>query len=203
MTRIRSLAVLALAALATFSTATTTFAQMVPKDGFLCCNLRVNGNWASDSNAPRSGDRVLKAGTKVIGLAYGTTQLDVEIEGQKVTISNDYSRSLSMTEFAERWIAPKDPTPALKTWTPRIQQAVRAGRITNGMNRKQVLMSVGWPTATATPNLDDPVWTYTASNGYAYKVVFNEAWLVKAVDADQATKGAVLLPANAPTSGNR
>ena len=194
MTRIRSLAVLALAALATFSTATTTFAQMVPKDGFLCCNLRVNGNWASDSNAPRSGDRVLKAGTKVIGLAYGTTQVDVEIDGQKVTISNDYSRSLSMTEFAERWIAPKDPTPALKTWTPRIQQAVRAGRITNGMNRKQVLMSVGWPSATATPNLDDPVWTYTASNGYAYKVVFNEAWLVKAIDSDPATKRAVLLP---------
>jgi hypothetical protein len=187
-------AALALATAFVTAAAAPTLAQMVPKDGYLCCNLRLNGTWASDSNAPRSGDRVLKPGTKVIGLAYGASQIDVEIEGQKLTLGNDYSRSISMTEFADRWIAPKDPTAALKTWTPRIQQAVKAGRIANGMNRKQVLMSLGWPTSTNTPNLDDPVWTYTASNGYAYKVVFNEAWLVKAINADPATKSAVLLP---------
>lgn len=194
MPRIRFAALALTFVLGPIAITTPAVAQMVPKDGFLCCNLRVNGTWASDSNAPRSGDRVLKPGTKVIGLAFGASQLDVEIEGQKLTIGNDYSRAIPMTEFADRWVVPKDPTPALKTWTPRIQQAVKAGRITNGMNRKQVLMSVGWPTQTATPNLDDPVWTYTASNGQAYKVVFNPAWLVKAVDADQATKSAVLLP---------
>jgi hypothetical protein len=195
MTRIVCRAALALAAtLGFFGAAVPAVAQMVPKDGFLCCNLRLNGTWASDSNAPRSGDRVLKPGTKVIGLAYGASQIDVEVEGQKISIGNDYSRGVSMTQFAERWIVPKDPTSALKTWTPRIQQAVKAGRIANGMNRKQVLMSLGWPTLTNTPNLDDPVWTYTASNGHAYKVVFNPAWLVKAIDADAATKSAVLLP---------
>ncbi len=194
MTRPRLTALALAATLGALTATPPAFAQMVPKDGFLCCNLRLNGTWASDANAARSGDRVLKPGTKVIGLAYGSSQIDVEIEGQKISIGNDYSRSVSMTAFADRWIVPKDPSAALKTWTPRIQQAVKAGRITNGMNRKQVLMSVGWPTTTNTPNLDDPVWTYTASNGYAYKVVFNEAWLVKAINADAATKSAVLLP---------
>jgi hypothetical protein len=55
-------------------------------------------------------------------------------------------------------------------------------------------MAVGWPTTTNTPNIDDPVWTFPASTGYTYKVIFDERWLVKAVDADEATKAAVLMP---------
>lgn len=167
---------------------------MVPKDGYLCCNLRLNGLWASDANSPRSGGRLLKPGTKVIGLAYGSTQVDVEVEGTKISIGNDYSRALPMDQFAARWIVPKDPTPALQTWSAKVQQAVKAGRVTRGMNRQQVLMSLGWPTASSTPNIDDPVWNFTASNGYTYKVVFDEKWLVKAVDADAETKKHVLLP---------
>ncbi len=169
-------------------------AQKVPNDGYLCCNLQVNGAWASDANAARSGSRLLRPGTKVIGLAYGSAQVDVEAEGQKISIGNDDSRSVPMETFAARWIVPKNPQAAMSKWTPRIQQSIKAGRITMGMNRKQVLMSLGWPTASSTPNLEDPVWNYTASNGSRYKVVFNSAWLVKAVDGDAQTKQAVLLP---------
>jgi hypothetical protein len=166
----------------------------VPKDGYLCCNLRLNGNWASDANAPRSGDRILRAGTRVIGLGYGSAQVDVEIEGKKISIGNDYSRNLSIEEFAARWILPNNPTNDMKKWTPRIRQSIEAQRVMPGMNRRQVMLSLGWPTASSTPNLKDPVWNYTASNGGRFKLVFNEAWLVKAVDADEATKRAVLLP---------
>lgn len=184
----------ALAALAASVPAAAGAQTVVPKDGYLCCNLRLNGLWASDANAPRSGDRILRPGTKVIGLAYGSAQVDVEVEGAKISIGNDYSRSLPMDQFAARWIVPKDPTAALQSWSAKVQQAVRAGRVTPGMNRNQVLMSLGWPTATSTPNIDDPVWNYTASNGYAYKVVYDVNWLVKAVDADAETKKHVLLP---------
>ncbi len=169
-------------------------APKVPSDGYLCCNLHVNGAWASDANAPGKGGRVLAPGTKVVGLAFGTAQVDVEVKGEKISIGNDYSRTVPMEAFAERWIVPKDPQPTIAKLSPRLQQAIKAGRITNGMNRKQVLMSLGWPTATSTPNLEDPVWNYTASNGSRYKVVFNPAWLVKAVDSDAETKKAVLLP---------
>lgn len=193
MTRARRSTLLTAALLATAWTGGAG-AQTVPKDGYLCCNLRLNGTWASDANAPRSGDRLLRPGTKVIGLAYGSAQVDVEVDGTKISIGNDYSRGLPMDEFASRWIVPRDPRPALNTWSPRIQQAVRAARVTRGMNRKQVLMSLGWPTASSTPNIDDPVWSYTASNGSTFKVVFNEAWLAKAVDTDADTKKFVLLP---------
>jgi hypothetical protein len=171
-----------------------TPSSLVPKDGYLCCNLRANGSWASDANAPRAGDRLLRAGTRVIGLGYGSTQVDVQIEGKKYSIGNDYSRSVPMEEFAMRWIVGKDPTADMKKWTPRIRQSIEAQRVMPGMNRRQVMMSLGWPTADSTSNLRDPIWHYTASTGSRYKVIFNEAWLVKAVDADANTKAAVLLP---------
>lgn len=169
-------------------------APKVVADGFLCCNLRVSGNWASDANDPRSGGRVLPAGSKVIGLTYGSAQVDVEIGGSKVSIGNDYSRNLPMEQFAARWIVPKDPTLEMRNWSAKMQQAIKGGRLMRGMERRQVLMAVGWPTMGNTPNTEDPVWTYPASNGYQYKVVFDERWRVKAIDADDATKALVLMP---------
>jgi hypothetical protein len=162
----------------------------VPKDGFLCCNLRVSGSWASDANNQRSGGMLMPAGTRVIGMAYGSSQVDVEIGGKKVSIGNDYSRDMTIQAFAQRWIVAKDPREALRDWSPRVQQAVKAGRVMKGMNRKQVLMSLGWPTTGSTPNIDDPVWNYPAG----FKVIFNERWAVKAIDADDATKKQVVMP---------
>lgn len=165
-------------------------AGKVPKDGYLCCNLRSNGSWASDANDPRSGGQMLPAGTKVIGMAYGVYQVDVEIDGRKVALGNDYSRDLTIESFAQRWIVPTDPRKDLSAWSAKTQQAVKAGRVMKGMNRKQVLMSLGYPTSRATPNLDDPIWTY---NG-GYKVIFDEKWIVKAIDADDHTKKLVVMP---------
>jgi hypothetical protein len=163
---------------------------VVPKDGFLCCNLRVSGAWASDANSQRSGGTIMPAGTRVIGMAYGSSQVDVEIGGRKVSIGNDYSRDMTIQAFAQRWIVPKDPREALRDWSPKVQQAVKAGRIMKGMNRKQVLMSLGWPTTGSTPNIDDPVWNYPAG----FKVIFNERWAVKAIDADDTVKKQVVMP---------
>ncbi len=87
-------------------------------------------------------------------------------------------------------LVPKDPREALRDWSPKVQQAVKAGRIMKGMNRKQVLMSLGWPTTGSTPNIDDPVWNYPAG----FKVIFNERWAVKAIDADDAVKKQVVMP---------
>lgn len=172
----------------------SAIAQKVAPDGFLCCNLRLNGSWASDRNDPRSGGRVLPAGSKVIGLTYGARQVDVEIGGTKVSIGNDYSRTLTIEEFARRWIVDKDPTLEMRGWSAKTQQAIKGGRLMKGMERKQVLMAVGWPTTSNTPNVEDPVWTFHAANGYLYKVIFDERWRVKAIDADEATKAVVMMP---------
>ena len=53
-----------------------------------------------------------------------------------------------------------------------------------------LLTPLGWPSSSITPNIDDPVWNYRGG----YKVIFNERWQVKAIDADDYTKSLVVLP---------
>ncbi len=168
--------------------------QDLPASGYLCCNLRLAGARASDVNAPRAGDRLLAPGTKLTGLGIGEWQIDAQLDGRAIVIGNDASRGLAMADFARRWIVTNDPTPALAAWTPRIRRAITTGRIVNGMNRKQVLMSLGWPSATATPDLEALSWTFAGAGGKNYRVVFNDARLVKAIEGDAATRAAVLLP---------
>jgi hypothetical protein len=36
-----------------------------PEKGFLCCNMRTDGGWISDSNHPESGKRIIPLGTPV------------------------------------------------------------------------------------------------------------------------------------------
>lgn len=192
--RAPSAALSILPALACALAAVPAAAQKAVADGYLCCNLRVNGGWASDLNDPRSGGRVMPLGSKVVGLTYGTAQVDVEIDGAKVSLGNDYSRNLPMEQFAARWIVARDPTPEMRGWSSKMQQAVKGGRLMRGMERRQVLMAVGWPTLRNTPNIEDPVWSYPAANGYTYKVVFDEHWRVKAIDASEETKALVMMP---------
>ncbi|RYE92515.1 MAG: hypothetical protein EOO78_28685, partial [Oxalobacteraceae bacterium] len=40
-------------------------ADVAKYDGFLCCNLRTDGSWISDSNYAEDGKRVLPVGTPV------------------------------------------------------------------------------------------------------------------------------------------
>lgn len=40
-----------------------TAADVTKYDGFLCCNLRTDGSWISDSNYAEDGKRVLAVGT--------------------------------------------------------------------------------------------------------------------------------------------
>ena len=40
-------------------------------EGFLCCNLRTDGSWASDSNYAESGKRIIPVGTPVRVTGYG------------------------------------------------------------------------------------------------------------------------------------
>ena len=40
-------------------------------EGYLCCNMRSDGSWISDSNYAEGGKRVIPAGTPVKVTGYG------------------------------------------------------------------------------------------------------------------------------------
>src|SRR5688572_23649007 len=65
-------------------------------DGFLCCNMRANGTWISDSNYEETRATVVRAGTPLKHDGFGRHRVHVLIDGKRQSIGNDYSRDLSL-----------------------------------------------------------------------------------------------------------
>ncbi len=169
-------------------------AQALPEPGYLCCNLRTDGNWASDGNFRNNGNRVLEPGTRLTPLRYSSSSVEVEIDGTKQYIGNDYSREMPMDQFARRWIVSRDPKKRMATWSPKVREAVKTSRVRLGMNREQVLTSLGYPRWSDTPYTDATTWLYRLDGSSEFRVAFGPDGLVKSVRGEQKTLSFVLMP---------
>jgi hypothetical protein len=181
-------AVLALSALAHPALADDKYA------GYLCCNMRTDGSWISDINYAEAGKTLIPAGTPVKVVGYGRQRVHVEIGGKKQAIGNDYSRDLKLDAFAKRYVVTDNPADKLAQYPKLIQDAIASARLTKGMSREQVLMSVGYPVSSENPNLDAKVWRYWLSSFAEFAVHFDDQGLVTDVVADPATRDAVMTP---------
>jgi len=164
-----------------------------PANGFLCCNMRTDGSWISDSNYFSIDKKVIPLGTPVKALGYGRQRVYVEFADGKQAIGNDYSRNLNLTAFARRYIVAEDPRQKLAGYPPRIRKAIEAGRLVPGMTREQVIMAVGYPISSENPDLNAPVWRYWLSTWAEYQVMFGPDNLVKEIGTDAQTRGFVLM----------
>ncbi|MBO9513458.1 MAG: hypothetical protein J7549_05010 [Variovorax sp.] len=161
--------------------------------GYLCCNLRTDGSWASDSNYAESGKRIIPVGTPVRVTGYGRYRVQVEIGGGKQAIGNDYSRDIDLGSFAQRWVVQDDPAPKIASFPPKIREAIKEARVTKGMTRDQVAMAVGWPISSENPKLDAEIWRMWISSFAEYQVVFDKAGRVREVVTDPQTKNLVVM----------
>lgn len=157
-------------------------------DGFLCCNMRTTGDWISDSNYKDSGQQVVPVGTPTKVTGYGRHRVHVTIDGKRQAIGNDYSRDLALETFAKRYVVSEDPRVKLATYPAKLREAIQAGRVSRGMTRDQVLMSVGYPISSETPRLDATTWRYWVSSFSEFQVTFDDAGRVKEVFADPMLK---------------
>jgi len=189
--RPRMLTVATLVALTGLASA-PAFAQPT-YDGYLCCNLRTDGSWASDSNYAESGKRIVPAGTPTRVTGYGRYRVHVDFAGSKQAIGNDYSRDLDLGTFAQRWVVQADPNAKIAGYPPKIREAIRSARLTRGMTRDQVFMAVGYPISSENPHLDAPVLRYWISSFGEYQVVFDNAGRVREVTTDPQTRNLVVL----------
>ena len=160
--------------------------------GYLCCNLRTDGSWASDSNYAESGKRVIPVGTPVRVTGYGRYRVHVEINGGKQDIGNDYSRDIDLGAFAQRWVVQEDPSARIASFPPKIQQAIKDARVTKGMTREQVAMAVGWPISSENPKLDAEMWRMWISSFAEYQILFDKAGKVREIVTDPQTKNLVV-----------
>lgn len=169
-------------------------AQQLPPEGFLCCNLRSDGSWASDANYQEGGKQIIPAGTPVKPTGFGRYRVNVEINGAKQSIGNDYSRNLPMEQFAARWIVTADPKVEMAKWPAKVQQAVKTARVMPGMTRQQVFTAVGYPMADENPNLDAPMLRFWLSSFAEFQVMFDDKGIVKEIMTDPMTKNVIVMP---------
>jgi len=168
-------------------------AQPVP-EGYLCCNLRTDGSWISDINYAEAGKRMIAVGTPVKATSYGRYRVYVELDGGKQAIGNDYSRNLSMDAFAQRYIVPADPKAKMASYPEKVREAIKTARLRPGMTREQVVMAVGYPVSSETPNLDAPVWRFWLSSFAEFQVIFDDAGRVKDIATfDPHTRSVVVM----------
>lgn len=152
--------------------------------GFLCCNMRTDGKWISDSNYDEAGKTVIPLGTPIKVTGYGRYRAFVELPNGSQALGNDYSRSLDMGVFAKRYVVPENPLDKLATFPPKVQTAIKTARVTNGMTREQVVMALGYPMANENPHLDARTWKYWLWTFSEFRVRFDNDGRVSEVAAD-------------------
>jgi hypothetical protein len=160
-------------------------------EGYLCCNMRTDGEWISDSNYAENGKRVVPVGTPAKITGYGRYRVKVLLDGKKQEIGNDYSRDLDDEAFARRYIVTEDPKARIAGFPEKTQKAIASQRIHKGMTREQVLMSLGYPISSENPNLDAEMWRYWLSSFAEFQVMFDGAGRVSDITTDPQTRNRV------------
>lgn len=161
--------------------------------GYLCCNLRTDGSWMSDSNYSENGKRIVPVGTPMNVVGYGRQRVNVQFDGKSQSIGNDYSRDLTPAEFAKRWVRSEDPRAKLATFPPKIQQAIKSARIMPGMTHEQVIMAVGNPISSENPDSNAPLLRYWLTSFGEYQVLFDKNGRVRDISTDPQTRNLVVM----------
>jgi hypothetical protein len=159
--------------------------------GFTCCNLHYENDWISDANW--SSLPMFPAGAPIKITDYGRYRIFTELDGKAMRLGLDYGRSESLGQYARKIVVAQDPKAKIATWPAGVREAVRVGKITPGMTKEQVIVSLGYPPAHQTPTLDAPQWKYWYTRVGTFLVVWDEKGQVRDVVADQVTRAAVLL----------
>lgn len=131
-----------------------------PYEGFLCCSLLSDGSWISDLAYEDGYKKIVPAGTPVKFESFGRWRMYVEIEGKKLGIGNDYSRTIDMDAFAAMYVPKEDPKLRLQAWPGNVREAIQQRKIMRGMTREQVIMALGHPPTSYTPDKTKPLWHY-------------------------------------------
>ena len=162
-------------------------------DGFLCCNMRTTGSWISDINYDENGKHIIPVGTPLTVLGTGRYRIKVKIEGKDQAIGNDYSRDLSLDDFAKRYVVTENPAVKIAGYPKNIQDAIASARIVKGMTREQVLMAVGYPVSSENHVLSDKTWRFWLTSFGEFHVRFDDSDHVVEVTGDEDTRDKVFV----------
>lgn len=149
-----------LAVLAVLAAAPAWAQETKPYEGFLCCSLLSDGSWISDLAYDDGYKKIVPAGTPVKFTSFGRWRMYLEIDGKQIGLGNDYSRTMTMDEFAKLYVPTTDPKVRMQSFSPKVREAILNRKVMKGMTREQVVMSLGHPSTSYNPDLSKPLWQY-------------------------------------------
>jgi hypothetical protein len=162
--------------------------------GYLCCNMRTYGSSISDINYDEQGTSIVAVGTPARITTYDFRWFEADLAGKPQRIKNDYSRNITLADFAKRYVVTEDPKQKMAAFPPAVRDAIVAGKVAPGMTREQVLMAIGYPVAGENPSLDALTWRYWRDSWSEYQVTFDDKGLVKTVTGNPVALSRVLVP---------
>ena len=86
----------------------------------------------------------------------------------------------------------EDPNIRINSYEQDVQTAIRSGKISLGMTKEQVIMSLGYPRSDETPSLLNTEWKYWTADWNEFLVVWGDDDRVKDVITDDETKETIL-----------
>lgn len=163
--------------------------------GYLCCNVRTDGSWISDSNYRENAKQVIPVGTPVKVTSFGSSRIAMQVQGQTDTqyLGNDYSRSIGDEALAKRYIVTADPKARIAGFPAKVQAAIKASQLMVGMTQEQVVMAVGWPIADENKDTDARIWRYWLTSFEEYQVEFNSKRVVTDIAAEKLVKNQIIF----------
>jgi hypothetical protein len=140
---------------------------------YTCCNLYYERPEITDANYQRG--TLIPLGTRVQILEVDGHEVKFQPDGHPpITLALKYGKdAVTMDSYLDRVFLAQDPHARLRTQPAKIRKLIEQGAVEEGMNREQVLMSLGYPPAHRTPSLDSPTWTYWANRFATFMVHFD------------------------------
>jgi hypothetical protein len=167
-----------------------SFGAAAQSDGYTCCNLHYDGDWISDANW--SSLPKIPAGTPIRILEYGDNRVSVDIGGRRMFLGLDYGRKQGLRAWAQLMVVAEDPKKRIAAWPAAVRETIESGKVAVGMTREQVIVSLGYPPAHATPSIEALQWKYWHTTHGTFLVVWDANGRVKDVAAEPQTRFAVL-----------
>lgn len=180
--------------------------QWQSKTLYTCCNIHyedpakiVDANFYVGSTLP--------FGTAVAVQKMTTKSVSFRAQAGDFTVSHIYgTEQETAQQYFAKILVDTDPRARFDTFSPSVQEAVREGRVEQGMTREQVIMSLGYPPTHRTPSTELTTWTYWLNRWKTFDVLFDEKGFVMQIVGEAPTGGVPVQQATAAApkpAGNR
>jgi hypothetical protein len=119
---------------------------------------------------------------------------NVLLKGRKFRLGQEYGTKVEkLSDMLAKLLVNEDPKPRVQNFPEPMRAAVLAGKLRLGMNKEQVMVSMGPPRADTTRDMALPNWVYYTFRLEPLKVNFDTSGLVVGFEGADEVKAALVV----------